>query len=352
MTERLIIKRQLSTTEQERWNEFFREAEKPPVFCLASLTGWRYLSARSHRAPILEEPYFLTYLTENGETYAQAIISFTHLTLPIGIRRNIVINLYGLTIRAFEKHLMNDFLNNLVAFGKQERAIRLGIIRANLTEEQALYLKELLRDLNFKEDAGQRESEWIYTCAIELLPSEEEILASFRRTTRYEIRKAQKTGIRVQAGNELRQLEIFFDLYSQMWSRKTGHVPHDFSFFEQLREDIMIFNAFTLDGVPIVSAVILEDGLVARYHWGASAPDTQGASQLVQYEAMLWAKQKGLQFYDMGGIPQEPSLKGIKIFKEGFRGEEIKLFKPYILILKPTLDISLRIGRRLVHALR
>lgn len=152
--------------------------------------------------------------------------------------------------------------------------------------------------------------------------SEDEILMGMRKTTRYEIRRAQKMMISIHTG-----IDHFFDLYRQT-SKRQSFVPHT-GIIEEIKvfkKDVVVLNA-SFENKTIASAIILFWGDQAIYHHGASIPSKISASYLIQWEAILEAKKRGKKLYNFWGIasddkPNHP-WRGITLFKKGFGGREI-----------------------------
>ncbi|MBI3342879.1 peptidoglycan bridge formation glycyltransferase FemA/FemB family protein [Candidatus Gottesmanbacteria bacterium] len=164
-----------------------------------------------------------------------------------------------------------------------------------------------------------------------LLPlgqSEEELLAGMRKTTRYEIRRAEKVGIRVVSSTDPADLDTFFDLYRQT-SKRQHFVEH-----KGIREE---FEQYCKEGDAILllgyhehtllsAAVILFSGNQAIYHHGASIPSKFPANYAVQWEAIRVAKKRGIAWYNFWGVSSRENQShpwyGHSLFKRGFGGSE------------------------------
>ena len=159
---------------------------------------------------------------------------------------------------------------------------------------------------------------------LDLDKSEEELLAGMRKTTRYEIKRAQKLGVTVKKTANLTE---FFNLYEETSSRH-GFVRHT-----GIAEEVKVFgvDAVIFNGVfehkIIASAIILFWGDQAIYHHGASIQSKVPASYLVQWEAIREAKIRGKKLYNFWGIAPEDNPKhpwwGITLFKTGFGGRPL-----------------------------
>ena len=170
--------------------------------------------------------------------------------------------------------------------------------------------------------AMDAEHAWV----LDLSVPEEQLLADMRKTTRYEIRRAQKVGVSVEKTTDPASLSIFLDLYNTT-AKRHGFVEH-----QNIKEEFSIFapagNALhiigRMDGKPIACAIILFAGGEAIYHHGASESSSIPASYLVQWEAIREAKKRGMLQYNFWGIaptenPHHPWY-GLTQFKKGFGG--------------------------------
>jgi lipid II:glycine glycyltransferase (peptidoglycan interpeptide bridge formation enzyme) len=218
-----------------------------------------------------------------------------------------------------KKSLWNIVLSDLEALAKREKAwfIRVSPLLGITREHQQLYKDLGLR--NAPIHAMDAELCWV----LDLDKSEEEILADMRKTTRYEIRRAEKLGVTVDTG-----LKDFFALYTRT-SKRHGFVPHS-GIQEELEvfgNNAIVYNA-AHEGKTIASAIILFWADEAIYHHGASIPSKIPASYLIQWEAIREAKKRGKKLYNFWGIAPEDNAnhpwRGITLFKKGFGGREME----------------------------
>ena len=173
-----------------------------------------------------------------------------------------------------------------------------------------------------------------YCWVLDIDKSEDELLAAMRKTTRYEIRHAQKLGI----GNTFNDQrisnigEFLFALYDET-SKRHGFVRHqgieeEFEVFAAEKKSSIVFRSMITK--TIAGAIILFYGNQAIYHHGASLTGKIPASYLIQWEAIREAKKRGFKLYNFWGIapddnPNHP-WRGITLFKKGFGGRESIIF--------------------------
>lgn len=169
-----------------------------------------------------------------------------------------------------------------------------------------------------------------YCFVLDVRPGEEELLAAMRKTTRYEIKRAQKLGVVIEQSTNPADIATFDTLYALTSAR------HQFVKHLGIREEFEVFakegHALLLnashEGKVLASAVILFWGSEAIYHHGASIPGKIPASYLLQWEAIREAKKRGCVLYNFWGIAPEGSTnhpwQGITTFKTGFGGYPMK----------------------------
>ena len=166
------------------------------------------------------------------------------------------------------------------------------------------------------------------TIVVDLSRDPDQIMGAFDRQVRYNARLAERKGVEViQGGAEL--VPEFWKLLEETATRK-GFTERGLSYFERLvrdfGDDAPVFHA-RYEGQLVYAALMVKFGNTAYYLYGASGGDRSvKPSELVQYRAMLWAKERGATRYDMWGIPahvtEDNPLYGVYRFKSGFGGVE------------------------------
>lgn len=180
---------------------------------------------------------------------------------------------------------------------------------------------------------------------LDLDKPDEELLMGMRKTTRYEIKVAQKAGVVVKKSTDPADLKYFFRLYEET-SKRHGFVGHssiseEFELFSKAGKALLLLG---YDGKTLVAATILlflEHEAI--YHHGASVASRVPVSYLVQWEAILEAKKRGMKVYNFYGIAPEDKpnhpWRGITLFKKGFGGREINYVHAHDLPVTPLYAI-------------
>ena len=191
-----------------------------------------------------------------------------------------------------------------------------------------------------------------HTVMLDITKSEEELMTEMRRQTRYEVRRAQKLGIKVSYETSEKAFNDFYDLQLETAERQ-GFIPSTrhliMAQHEVFGEKARIYTAM-LDGKVLAKGEILLQAPEAIYHEAASTLDGRklpGAYAL-QWQIIQDAKALGLKRYNLFGIapPNSPHHRyaGVTTFKTGFGGEQLAYLSAHDLVIKPF-------HYRLVHAL-
>ncbi len=184
---------------------------------------------------------------------------------------------------------------------------------------------------------------------------EDQLLSHMRKTTRYEIRRSQSQGVRIEKSTQVSDLSVFFDLYEKT-SKRHHFVPH-----QGITEEFRTFagrNQATLytaryQKKVYAAAIILYTKEQAIYHHGASIPSPVSVTHLLQWEAIKEAKKRGMKVYNFWGIAQEDDKnhpwRGITVFKKGFGGHEVSSIHAHDLPVSGWYRLSrfVETGRRI-----
>lgn len=173
------------------------------------------------------------------------------------------------------------------------------------------------------------------TFMVDISGSEDEILSRMKPKTRYNIRLAERKGVRVSAaGSDM--LPVFYDLYCQT-AHRNGFSACEYKYFSAIfsavacrpdRSEVHFLLA-ARHGEMLAGAIIAVSGRTAFYLFGASSNQNRSAMgpYAVQWEAIRLARTKGCTTYDMGAVPpsNDPDhpFYGMYRFKAGFGGKVV-----------------------------
>lgn len=184
------------------------------------------------------------------------------------------------------------------------------------------------------------------TILVDILPSEEAILAAMKQKTRYNIRLAARKGVLVRQGS-VEDLASFYRMMRITGQRDRFGV-HSLEYFRAILElfapDRAVLLMAEVHGEAVAGLIVLAHGATAYYMFGASSDSHRDKmpTYLLQWEAMRWAKASGYQNYDLWGIPDvdesvleaefvahsdlevPAGLWGVYRFKRGFGGRIVR----------------------------
>jgi lipid II:glycine glycyltransferase (peptidoglycan interpeptide bridge formation enzyme) len=172
------------------------------------------------------------------------------------------------------------------------------------------------------------------TFLLDLAPELEELRKGLDAKWRNHLKRAEKNDLKVVAGSGRIEFRTFGDLYNQMCRRKTFDTTVDIEEFARMQEDLPEPHRMQVlicedAGVPVAGLVVTAMGDSAIYLLGATNEGglkLQGA-YLLQWTMIQWLKEKGIRWYDLGGI--DPiSNPGVYSFKRGFSGTDIVQMTP------------------------
>ncbi len=178
---------------------------------------------------------------------------------------------------------------------------------------------------------------------LDITKSEEEFMSAMRKTTRYEIRKAQNLGIKIETSKDDKTIRAFYDLQIET-AKRQKFVPFSYNFFKEqfsvfFEEDKALLYTAKLDGRVLAQAFIIFYGREAAYHYGASTDGGRKypGAYLLQWEAIKEAKRRGMARYNFWGVAPEDErdhrFYGVSVFKRGFGGEDVSYLHAQDLVI-------------------
>jgi len=223
--------------------------------------------------------------------------------------------------------------------------VQLSVLSRNGREAMA----ECLKELGFR--VVRPTSMYRYTLAIDLKPSEDEILATLGKKARKEIRDSIKRSLRSVPISDLVYADRIRQLQHEALHRTGGHAasknwPAILRISQKHPELSRVFGLFQgEDTAPenmLAFAWVCYNGDHAEYR---AAGSTRGAEirvplgYLPVWEMIRWAKANGAEWFDMGGVTlgteDETALKGITLFKQSFSREVVEVGAEWELELEP-----------------
>ncbi len=162
---------------------------------------------------------------------------------------------------------------------------------------------------------------------LDLTPTPEELLARMKPKWRYNIRLAQRRGVRVRPGTE-NDLPLLYAMYRETSIRDRFVIRPEAYYRDAWGSFIAAGLAQPLiaevEGEPVAMVILFRFGERAWYMYGASRSVHRDRmpNHLLQWEAICWAREQGCRVYDFWGAPETPDeldpMWGVYRFKAGF----------------------------------
>lgn len=182
-----------------------------------------------------------------------------------------------------------------------------------------------------------------YNFILDLTKSEEELLKNMHPKTRYNIRIAQKHGVKVEERSDNEAFEIYLKLYFETTKRQSYHGHNEYyhrQVWQTLKDALMArLMIATFKDQPLTAWMLLNFKDTLYYPYGGSSkayPEVM-ANNLVAWQAIKLGKKLGLKKFDMWGAlgPAADSKNpwyGFHKFKRGYGGQLIEYIGTYDLV--------------------
>jgi len=203
-----------------------------------------------------------------------------------------------------------------------------------------------------------------YTFVLDLTKSEEELLKDMHPKTRYNIKVAQKHGVKIIEDNSDEAFKTYLKLTNEttkrqkfyahtqnyhklMWQTLKANSKQQTD-YSKLTAHLLIakYKPKSVVGSPkaLVAWVLFVFKDTLYYPYGASSTEYKEAmaSNLMMWEAIKFGKKLGLKKFDMwGALGPNPDPKypwyGFHKFKQGYGGKLVEFVGSYDLIINPIL---------------
>lgn len=242
-----------------------------------------------------------------------------------------------------EKLIIENLLKRILDDAKQDKCI--SIFLSPITDT----------GLPVTGQSSKRHEQPEATRILDLTVSEEEILKQMHQKGRYNIKVAEKNGIRIEESHDV---EAYAKLASDTAKRdgfSGGSVKRYKTFLEKIPGSFLLL-AYTADHQsPVAGLIGVVHGKTGIYYYGASDYTHRAlmAPYLLQWQAIQHCKAAGCTHYDLLGIapPQtgnDHPWAGISDFKAKFGGTVITYPVEQEIVLKPAVKMLLQMKRKVM----
>jgi FemAB family len=173
----------------------------------------------------------------------------------------------------------------------------------------------------------------IGTFVINLNKDEEELWGNLEPRSRKAVRRAKTSGLHVRISSQLCQEDLgsFFKFYRPLAARVGLDIPEKKLVERMVRAGDMITASAVASNSSVAAVNLIY--LCPPYAvdaWAASAGDRiKGAGNLLKWECTRWLNNRGLKWYDLGGVSSTDPADPIYIFKKALGGRYVNLGSEY-----------------------
>lgn len=244
-----------------------------------------------------------------------------------------------------------ELSSNLEELLKIAKENKIGWIRIDCNDDK---IENILKNKSIKIVKAPHDMQPKQVFIINLVKSEEEILAQMKPKTRYNIKLAIKKGVKIEIikdlNKETEKVDEFLDLIQRTGDRK-GVNFYPKNYYKKMLENIsgnnLTLYVASYRGRVIAGALLVLYEKVAIYLHGASSDNNRDvmAPHLLQWQMIVDAKDRGALKYDFGGVSigdtdkeREKKWQGVTRFKQGFSKDArpVEFSGSYDIILNPA----------------
>ncbi len=331
--ERNIIARWLKDPERERFNSFLARHPKGHVL---QTWEWGEIKSRTGWTP------WRLVLEEEGQTVAE--VSVLERSLPL-IKIPIFYASRGPVLDLEDQMLFDRLLAEIRMLAHKRGAIFLKLDPDVPSADKEL--EQYLHSRGFRSAETGKGFEGVqpkYVFRLDIAPDEDTLLGNMHQKTRYNIRVAQKKGVKIRLGTK-EDLPEFYKVLKETTERDRFLV-RAYSYFEDLYDTLVPAGLGQLfigeyEGRVVAGTLAFVLGDKAWYIYGASSNSHRNVmpNYLIQWEMIRWAKSLGCTLYDFRGVPgdldEDNPLYGLFRFKKGFNGEYTEFIGEWDLVYRP-----------------
>jgi nucleoside diphosphate kinase len=183
----------------------------------------------------------------------------------------------------------------------------------------------------------------------DLQPSADELWTDYEHKVRKNVKKARRSGLRVEIDEAGACLDDFVSLYEHTLDRRSAAERYRFprAFFERIRERLaghFVF-AHVLEGRRVVSSELALLSATSAYSFLGGTDEATfelRPNDLLKVELMLWAKDAGKRRFVLGGGQRDGD--GIFRYKRSFAPDGLVPFEVGTRVLRP--DVYEELTRR------
>lgn len=186
-----------------------------------------------------------------------------------------------------------------------------------------------------------------WTQVLDLKRTDDELLRNLKSKTRYNIRLAEKKGLKVIEKTDDAGFEIFAKLYFETCKRQKyfGHnLKYHQTVFQHLKNHISHILIVYFENTPLAAYELFLFNKNLYYVYGGSSDEYRNfmGTNLLMWETIKFGKASGAEQLDMWGslspdFDEKNPWAGFTKFKEGYSTEYVQFVGSFDLVVNPIL---------------
>ncbi|MBR2695612.1 peptidoglycan bridge formation glycyltransferase FemA/FemB family protein [Candidatus Saccharibacteria bacterium] len=257
-----------------------------------------------------------------------------------------------------DQKLVKTVFETIIAEAKKEKCVFVRF-RPQLEKSQATeqYIENLKKSFDLRPAPMHLHAQ--NTVILDLTKTEDELLMSMRRQTRYEVRRGEKLGLKVLEDASEAAFDDFHKVQAETAKRQNFIPPSKKELLAErtafMPDHLKLYKVVDAENRPVAYGLILTYGNEAEYFEAAS---TDLNRKLPGSTALLWQaikdlKSQGLKRFNLWGIAppgvEHHRYSGVTTFKTGFGGEIVEFIPAQDIViskLKYKLDELVETARK------
>lgn len=318
----MLTTRIIDIKEKERFNKFVASHAKGHF-----LQSWEWGEVKRGMG---WEPLSLV-LEQDGEIRGSLFILKRKLPLPL-LKKCIFYSPRGPVVDIYSEELIQALFAGANRVAKEHGAIFLKIDPDIKVDNE--FFKNILKKYSFRRNETGLDFEGVqpnFVFRLDITPSEISLLQNMHSKWRYNIKLADRKGVKIRLAEGKNDLRVFYDILQETAIRD-NFLIRGYEYFEWIW-DYMVERGYAqvflaeYQGQVISAAMVMLLGDKAWYLYGASSNEHRNVmpNYLIQWEMICWARKQGCTLYDFRGVSgdldESNPLYGLYRFKKGFNGQ-------------------------------
>ena len=329
-----------------RWNELIVSL---PGYSILQTKQWGEVKSKFG----WEQKHYI-WQDENGKAHAAALILIRVQKVPLlSWEINTIYIPQGPLLDWSDEQLRDQVLRDIKAIAEDMGATFIKIdpelicsYGESIDKKDARWLKTQIIEKELMSRGWVHSSQQIQfknTAWIDLEKEETVLLSEMKQKSRYNTRKAGRSGVEIRQGTE-NDLKVLYQMYLET-SIRDGFIIRPKEYYltvwtKFIRAQMAIPLIAEVDRDPIAGLLLFFLGGKSWYLYGMSTHKHREKmpNYLLQWEAIKLSKQRGCKIYDLWGAPEvfneSDSMWGVYRFKKGLGAYPVQRLGAYDLPLK------------------